>query len=166
VQPPAAAESQVVAQRGKVKVAAHSFVIREATSFEQFAVHAGAVLDQAREADLLVLPTLLTFELYPTLEPRSGGPGRCDGARSAQGRLRRALQRGGGGARPVDSRRVTSDAQRWPLAEPVVSVWPRRLGSHSRALRSCCARRSRALARGPRRRPSRCPAGRSGHATC
>lgn len=55
-------------------VAACGFVIREATSFEQFAGHARAVLDQARGADLVVLPELFTFELYPTLEARSGGP--------------------------------------------------------------------------------------------
>jgi predicted amidohydrolase len=74
MQPLAAPESNVAERRARMKVAACSFVVREATSFEQFAGHARAVLDQAREADLVVLPELFTFELYPTLESRSGGP--------------------------------------------------------------------------------------------
>jgi predicted amidohydrolase len=57
-----------------VKVAACSFVVREATSFEQFAGHARTVLDRAGDANLVVLPELFTFELYPTLEPRGGEP--------------------------------------------------------------------------------------------
>lgn len=69
-----AAEPVTVARRGLVKLAACSFVVGEATSFEQFAEHARAVLDQAHGADLVVLPELLTVELYPTLPSPGAAP--------------------------------------------------------------------------------------------
>ena len=57
-----------------MNVAACSFVIGQATTFEQFARHVRTVLDRARDADLAVLPELLTLELLPTLESPNGTP--------------------------------------------------------------------------------------------
>ena len=51
-----------------VSIAACNFIMRPVASFDEFAHHVRSVLDDARGADLAVLPELFTVELWTTRE--------------------------------------------------------------------------------------------------
>ena len=50
-----------------IQIAACQFLVREARDFKQFADHVNGLLDQAKDAILVLLPELFTTELFTTL---------------------------------------------------------------------------------------------------
>jgi predicted amidohydrolase len=58
----------------QVSIAACNFAVRPVSGFDEFADHARGLLDQARGADLVLLPELFTVELFTTFDDWKESP--------------------------------------------------------------------------------------------
>lgn len=58
----------------RVRIAACQFAVRPVGSFDEFAEHARGLLDEAKGADLVLLPELFTTELFTTFEDWKNTP--------------------------------------------------------------------------------------------